>query len=135
LDLGCGYGYLTLMLRGFPFARRVATDNCAAALLAMCANTKHYAMNVDVVASDAGNTVQETFDLLVCNPPFHRGAAVADDLTEHFLRQAARLLNRLGVAVFVVNAFIPVEQKAAAFFSSCELLVNNRSYKVLALRK
>ena len=135
LDLGCGYGYLSLMLRTFPFARRVAADNCAAALLAMRANAEYYATNMDVVASDAGNTVQETFDLLVCNPPFHRGAAVADDLIEHFLRQAARLLNRQGVAVFVVNAFIPAEQKAAAFFSSCELLVNNRSYKVLALRK
>lgn len=135
LDLGCGYGYLTLMTRHLPLTRRVATDNCAAALLAMRANVEHYAMAVDVVASDAGNTVQEAFDLVVCNPPFHRGFAVAGDLAETFLRQTARLLKPSGVAVFVVNAFIPLEQKAANFFSAIELLINNRSYKVLVLRE
>lgn len=135
LDLGCGYGYLTVMTRHLPLTRRVATDNCAAALLAMRANAEHYVMAVEVVASDAGSTVQETFDLVVCNPPFHRGFAVAEDLTETFLQQAARLLTSSGVAIFVVNAFIPLEQKAAHIFSAIELLAHNRSYKVLALRK
>lgn len=135
LDLGCGYGYLTVMTRNLPLVRRVATDNCAAALLVMRANAVHYTIAVDVVASDAGSTLQEAFDLVLCNPPFHRGFTVAGDLTEHFLRQTARLLNTHGVAVFVVNAFIPLEQKASGIFSSVELLVNNRSYKVVALRK
>ncbi len=135
LDLGCGYGYLTLMTRHLSLQHRVATDNCAAALLAMRANAEYYALAVDVMASDAGNAVQGVFDCVVCNPPFHRGTAVAGDLTEHFLRQAARLLSAQGVAVFVVNAFIPLEKKAAAYFSVVELLVNSGSYKVLVLRK
>lgn len=135
LDLGCGYGYLTLMTRHLPLARRVATDNCSAALLALRANAEHYVMAVDVVASDAGNTVQDAVDLIVCNPPFHRGFTIAGDLTETFLQQAARLLTPSGVAIFVVNAFIPLEQTAAHIFSVTERLAHNRSYKVLALRK
>lgn len=135
LDLGCGYGYLTLMTRHLALQHRVATDNCAAALQAMRTNAEHYSLAMDVVASDAGNAVQGMFDLVLCNPPFHRGTAVADDLTEHFLQQAARLLRVQGVAVFVVNAFIPLEKKAAAYFSAIERLMNNGSYKVLVLRK
>lgn len=133
LDLGCGYGYLTVMTRHWPLARRVAVDNNAAALRAMEANAAHYQLAVDVVADDVARTLRESFDVILCNPPFHRGFAVAEDLTDQFLTQAARLLASNGVAVFVVNGFIPLEQKAAAYFSSVKTLASNRSFKVVAL--
>ena len=136
LDLGCGYGYLTLMTRHWPMQKRTATDNGAAALLGMRANAEHYALAVDVVASNAGDALQSgTFDLILCNPPFHRGAAVSQDLTDLFLQQTARLLQPKGVALFVVNAFIPLEQKALQWFKSIELQTSNRSYKVFKLQK
>jgi 16S rRNA (guanine1207-N2)-methyltransferase len=135
LDLGCGYGYLTLMTRYWPLVWRVATDSNAAAVVAMCANAEHYALSVDVIADDVGRSLQEYFDVIVCNPPFHRGFATADDLTDTFLQQAARLLHAQGVALFVVNAFIPIEQKAARYFSAVTVLENNRAYKVIAVNR
>jgi 16S rRNA (guanine1207-N2)-methyltransferase len=134
LDLGCGYGYLTLMTRDWPLSLRVATDNNAAALLAMKKNAGHYGIDVEVVAADAGSSLDRSFDLVLCNPPFHQGFAVAGDLTDKFLQSAHRLLSAKGVALFVVNTFVGLEKKAASHFSSVTLLANNRSFKLLLLR-
>lgn len=135
LDLGCGYGYLTLMTRQLPLIRRVATDNNAAALQAMQINARHYDMDVAIFATDAGATLQETFDLVLCNPPFHQGFSVDGTLTDKFLQQTHRLLQPQGCAIFVVNAFIGLEQKAAGYFSQVIPLGNNRSFKVLLLQR
>lgn len=134
LDLGCGYGYLTLMTREMPFSRRVATDNNAAALLAMQCNAAHYRMQLDVVAADAGDALQETFDMVLCNPPFHQGFSVDSDLTEKFLRNTRRLLSVRGAALMVVNAFIGVERIASQHFAQVQTLASNGSYKLVLLR-
>ncbi len=134
LDLGCGYGYLTLMSRHLPWSRRVATDNNAAALLAMSANALRIGMDVHVVADDAGASLRESFDLVLCNPPFHQGFVVEGEMTDKFLRNTRRLLSATGMALFVVNVFIGLEQKAASVFSSVNTLANNGSFKVVMLR-
>lgn len=134
LDLGCGYGYLTLMTQHLPLSRRVATDNNAAALLAMQCNAGYYGIDVDVTAADAAGSLKESFDLLLCNPPFHQGFSVAGDLTDKFLCNAKKILAHNGSALFVVNTFIGLEQKAAAYFSSVRVLAANRSFKVVLLR-
>lgn len=135
LDLGCGYGYLTLMTRHLPLLRRVATDNNMAALDAMARNAEHYGIDVDVVASDAAQSLQGGFDLILCNPPFHQGFSVACDLTDKFLSSAQKQLSLHGAALFVVNAFIAIEKKAATYFSSVDVLANNRSFKVVLLHR
>jgi 16S rRNA (guanine1207-N2)-methyltransferase len=134
LDLGCGYGLLTLMTRHLPFTRRVATDNNAAALSAIKRNADHYGIAVDVVADDAGKSLDGVFDLVLCNPPFHQGFSVAGDLTDKFLLSARRLLAPKGVALFVVNAFIGIEKKAAGHFSHVNVLAHNGSFKLVILR-
>lgn len=135
LDIGCGYGYLTLMTRHLPLLQRVATDNNAAALLAMRRNADHYGINLEIVADDAGQSLSGFFDLVLCNPPFHQGFSIAGDLTEKFLRSARRLLSSQGVALFVVNTFIGIEKKAAPHFSSVNVLANNGSFKLVLLRR
>jgi 16S rRNA (guanine1207-N2)-methyltransferase len=42
-------------------------------------------------------------------------------------------LNRSGQALFVVNNFIPLEQKAKAYFRYIDVLANNGSFKLVAL--
>jgi 16S rRNA (guanine1207-N2)-methyltransferase len=134
LDLGCGYGYLTLMSRHMPLSRRVATDNNAAALLAMSANALRSGLDVHVVADDAGASLRESFDIILCNPPFHQGFVVEGEMTEKFLRNTRRLLSSTGMALFVVNVFIALEQKAVSVFSSVNTIANNGAFKVVMLR-
>lgn len=133
LDLGCGYGYLGLMSAKLSVQRRVFTDNNAAALQATEYNCRANGIEAEVVAGDAGNTLAENFDLILCNPPFHQGFSVSGDLTRKFLDAAHRLLASQGSALFVVNSFIPLERLGRELFSRVELLADNGSFKVIHL--
>lgn len=134
LDLGCGYGYLALCASRFDFKRIVATDNNAAAVMASGENLKQLeAIDWEVMATDAGDQISEQFDTILCNPPFHSGFAVDDQLSIKFLNNCKRLLAPKGQALFVVNTFIPLEQKAKQYFNSVEVIANNRSFKLVAL--
>lgn len=137
LDLGCGYGYLTLAAARLPRCREVErwllTDNNAAALRAAQYNLYTQGLHGEVIPADAGSQVQEPVELMLCNPPFHQGFSVDGDLTDKFLRSAHRLLQTKGEAFFVVNQFIPLERKAADLFHEINLLVNNGSFKVIRL--
>lgn len=134
LDLGCGYGFLTLASHWLPCERRVATDNNAGALVCMEKNARERRLVVETVAADKGNKVEGKFDLVLCNPPFHRGFDVDGDLTRDFLIAAKQKLAADGTAIFVVNSFIPLEKKLAGLFTSTHLLADNRQFKVLALK-
>lgn len=134
LDLGCGYGYLALMTSNLPVQRRVLTDNNAAALQAARKNCLVHQLDAEIIAGDAGSSVTGTFDVILCNPPFHQGFSVDGSLTDKFLAASKRLLAKDGAAVFVVNQFIPLERQANKLFRKIEILGQNRSFKVLSLR-
>lgn len=135
LDLGCGYGYLTIASQDLSIKQHTLTDNNAAALATAKANCTRLHINADVIAGDAGAQLQNRFDLILCNPPFHQGFSVDGDLTDKFLRNAAKLLTENGVAYFVINQFIALEKKALPFFKHVNLIAQNKSFKVIELRK
>ena len=133
LDLGCGYGYLCSHAAQFGIGQITATDNNAAALLATTENFQTTSAEVQVIASDAGDTISQRFDTIWCNPPFHQGFAVDGDMSSKFLEASKRLLAPRGHALFVVNTFIPLEQKAKKYFRSIQVLAKNSSFKLIAL--
>lgn len=133
LDLGCGYGYLSLAMASLGVAHITATDNNAAALLSCEANLAQTPAQITVVAADCGHSIKQQFDLILCNPPFHQGFSVESQLTAKFLESAARLLKPNGTALFVVNAFIPLERLAQINFGNVKTRLNNRSFKVIEL--
>ena len=135
LDLGCGYGYLTIASQDFPIKNRTLTDNNAAALITARENCAQLKIPAEIFASDAGQHLKNNFDLILCNPPFHQGFSVDGDLTDKFLRNAQKLLTENGSAYFVVNQFIALEKKASAFFKSVNLIARNKSFSVFELRK
>jgi 16S rRNA (guanine1207-N2)-methyltransferase len=135
LDLGCGYGYLTIASQHLPIKQRTLTDNNAAALMTASANCTNLKIAADVIASDAGEHLRNRFDLILCNPPFHQGFSIDGDLTDKFLRNAQHLLATNGVAYFVVNQFIALEKKAHPYFKQINLIAQNKSFNVFELRK
>lgn len=133
LDLGCGYGYLSAQASSYGFTQIVATDNNAAALIATAINFQRLEINSQVVAGDAGDQINQRFDMVLCNPPFHQGFSIDGDMTVKFLSAAKRLLATTGQALFVVNNFIPLEHKAKDYFRYIEVLANSGSFKLVAL--
>jgi 16S rRNA (guanine1207-N2)-methyltransferase len=134
LDLGCGYGWLAVQAgKQWSNAKIIATDNNVTALMAVQQNAFRFGLSIDVVAADAGDEIQDQFEMILCNPPFHRGFDVEDDLTLLFLKAAARLLSRRGAAYFVVNSFIPLEKKAVGIFAKIDTVEDTKKYKVVRL--
>lgn len=130
LDLGCGYGYLTVHAARLGAPRVVATDSNAAALLACRANVQAHGVVAQVLAGDCADTISERFERVVCNPPFHEGHRVQAQLTGRFVAAARRLLLARGEAWFVVNRFIPLPRHAAAYFGHVETAADDGRYRV-----
>ncbi|MEW5755848.1 MAG: methyltransferase [Pseudomonadota bacterium] len=132
LDLGCGYGYLSVQAhRLFAPQRLVATDNNAAAILACRRNFLQHKIQGEVIPDNCAHSITERFDLVICNPPFHQGFATERDLTEAFVAAAHRLCAPHGTAAFVVNAFIPIERCAASHFKHIVCIANNSRFKLI----
>jgi len=141
LDLGCGYGYLSMMaaslegLEMLDLQQITATDNNAAAILSCEENLKNTGKNYNVIADNCAHGIRGRFDLVLCNPPFHQGFAVDNDLTRMFLEQAHKRLHAKGDAVFVVNQFIPLERKAQDLFGKITLLAESNGFKVIHCKR
>ena len=135
LDLGCGYGYLSVKAFEQGVGEITATDNNAAAVSMCRSNFERLAIPGEVCADDCANSIQQRFDLVLCNPPFHQGFAVEGELTDRFISSAARLCKPEGLAAFVVNRFIPLERKAADQFGSVETLLDDGSFKLVCLSR
>lgn len=138
LDLGCGWGFLTLATARLPIAKRYALDNNISAVIAAEANFESAEVAVEIFCDDALNAsslLTAPVDLVLCNPPFHQGAEVVGGLTTKFLQGAFDSLSSKGSALFVTNSHIGLELKAAEIFPIVEVLDFNRSFKVVRLAK
>ncbi|MEX1669717.1 class I SAM-dependent methyltransferase [Zhongshania guokunii] len=136
VDLGCGYGYIAVMAAAqLPESRWLLTDNNATALLAARKNCEVNTISAQIELADCAAGLTGPFDAVLCNPPFHKGFAVAGSLTDQFIGAAHALLGCHGRALFVVNQFIPLERKAAALFAKAEVLIEVDGFKVVCLSK
>lgn len=133
LDLGCGYGYLSVMAQKYSPAITHATDNNAAALLACKKNFALHNITGDVFADHIGASLTPGYDVILCNPPFHQGFDIEHALTEQFIAASARLLARRGQALFVVNSFIALEKVAGRYFGKSDVVANNKRFKLVLL--
>lgn len=133
IDLGCGFGYLSVMAAKSLAASYVATDNNIAAVDLCKKNFIAHDIAGKVVLDDAGASIKQQFDLVLCNPPFHQGFGIEGDLTGKFVTAAKRLIKPYGCALFVVNSFIPLEKKAETVFSKVVKIANNGSFKLILL--
>ena len=108
LDLGCGTGILAAVLARSSGDRRVlAVDQSAAAVASATATAEAngVADRITVVRDDAADSLPAgSVDLVVCNPPFHVGAAVLTTAADRLFAAAARVLRTGGELWTVYNS-------------------------------
>ncbi|MFL6095438.1 MAG: class I SAM-dependent methyltransferase [Blastococcus sp.] len=108
LDLGAGSGVLAAALaRTRPGLTVLAVDQSAAAVASTLATAaaNGLADRIRVVRDDAAASVPDgSVDLVVCNPPFHVGAAVVTTAADRLFAAAGRVLRPGGELWTVYNS-------------------------------
>jgi len=108
VDLGAGSGVLAVALaRLRPELTVLAVDQSASAVASAAATAEANGLSdrIRVVRDDAAESVPErSVDLVVCNPPFHVGAAVVTTAADRLFAAAARVLRPGGELWTVYNS-------------------------------
>ena len=90
-------------------------DVSSLAIASAKATAEHNRVTANVFASNGLKEVQQNYDLIVSNPPFHRGIKTHYSVTETFLAQAKQKLSNKGKLIIVVNGFLKYEPILAVF--------------------
>jgi len=111
VDLGSGNGVLAVgAARVLPRAYVVGTDVSAAAVASTLAtaDANGLANAVDAVRTDGLEGVAPgSLDLVVCNPPFHRGTALDRSTSPHLFAEVGAALRPGGELWTVWNSHLP----------------------------
>jgi 16S rRNA (guanine1207-N2)-methyltransferase len=135
-DFGCGWGYLgrVLLDRAPAIHRLDLIDAEHRALEAARANL------TDARASFhwldlTRETAPATYDIIVCNPPFHTGRAATPALGQQVIEAAGRALKPGGRFYMVANRGLPYEPLLKTHFAAFETLADNNKFRVSVARK
>jgi 16S rRNA (guanine1207-N2)-methyltransferase len=134
VDLGCGTGVLaTVLARRLSEAQVLAVDDSAAACRSTgaTAEANDVADRVTVRRADAlHGTSDHLADLIVCNPPFHRGTTRDSSSAFDMFAGAARVLRRGGELWTVFNSHLPYLPALRRRVGPTQVIGQNRAYVV-----
>ncbi|MFW3171720.1 class I SAM-dependent methyltransferase [Geodermatophilus sp. CPCC 206100] len=134
LDLGCGTGVLaTALALARPGMTVTASDQSAAAVASAVATAaaNGVADRVQVARDDAASGVPDaSVDLVVCNPPFHLGAAVVTGAADRLFAAAARVLRPGGELWTVYNNQLPHRAALRRLVGPTRVAASDRRFTV-----
>lgn len=138
-DPGCGNGILGLQALSLSNASRIIfTDVNALAV----AGTEYNARRLGLIQKCSiiqGNILEGiepgSTDLVVCNPPFHRGHTVSVETGFAFISQSARILKKGGLSLFVMNAGLGYNNILKEKFDTTAVVRENKKYKLMLCRR
>ncbi|MGJ0637116.1 16S rRNA (guanine(1207)-N(2))-methyltransferase RsmC [Xenorhabdus bovienii] len=136
LDIACGSGVLAAVLgKKNPDLTLTLSDVNAAAIASSKATLKANKLEGNVVTSNVYSAIEEKFDWIISNPPFHDGLktnlAAADDL----IRMAPNYLKSGGKLRIVANAFLPYPALLDSTFGNHKLIAQTGKFKVYQATK
>jgi 16S rRNA (guanine1207-N2)-methyltransferase len=149
-DLGCGNGVLGMLAKRLqPEAHIEFFDDSYQAVAAAERNYRDNgfeALDVstgapaavfhvdDVFSIYRGESCGEPFDLILCNPPFHQGHVVGDQIAWQMFMQGREQLRQGGELWIVGNRHLQYHLALKKLFGNCRQIAANAKFVVLAAR-
>ncbi|WP_375429937.1 class I SAM-dependent methyltransferase [uncultured Friedmanniella sp.] len=134
VDLGCGTGVLAVLAaRTLPHAQVLALDESRAAVLSAVATTEAngVADQVEVRRTHLSEGVPDaSVDLVLCNPPFHRGNTRDSAVAFEMFADAARVLAAGGELWAVYNSHLPYLRALRRLVGRTDVVGQNPAYTV-----
>jgi len=138
LDLGAGNGVLGIVAALLePTCQVTLVDSDPIAVEVSRQNAGlNGAANVAAHISDLLHDLPgQTFDLVLMNPPFHRGRQHDRALGERFMAEASGALRPGGTVFVVCNRFLRYEPTLERLIGSVREVAGDRQFKVLTARR
>lgn len=142
LDMGCGNGVLgiaaamELVRRGEPHPQVTFADESFLALASSQLSYRAAFPDEDRAVFVASNAFEQmprqTFDLVLCNPPFHQGNTLDDHIAWQMIRGSKQCLRQGGQLWLVGNRHLQYHRKLKQAFGNATLLGSDRKFVVLA---
>lgn len=133
-DFGCGYGYLgRAVLETNRKAKSLDSIDADARALAVCAqnlagfDVKKQERWLDLAAPRTG--LENCYDWIVMNPPFHEGKKTDSDIGVAFIKNAYAALRRKGALYMVANNQLPYERVLTEMFWETQLIAQGGGFK------
>ena len=134
LDLGCGIGYIGILLKKYhrDLSVTMADINETAVRLAQ-ENSRLYEQNNMVLVSDGFESIDDSFDIIVTNPPIRTGKANIYRL----FRESMDHLNEEGIMYIVIRKRQGAESavKYLKTLGITEVLDKVKGYWILSVKK
>lgn len=138
LDVGCGCGVIgatiangALFTKGSPNTTVEMIDSDALAIMSSKATIEANGLtNARCYPSDLFSNVDSVFDVIVSNPPFHRGNATDRRMMTEITSHSVRHLKPDGQLVIVANRFLPYGRTLARHFLKVRTLYEDGRYCV-----
>lgn len=132
LDVGCGYGTIGISLKKeYPWLEVDMVDvNERAIHLANASIQKNDVHNIKVYKSHVYENVDDSFDIIVSNPPIRAGKKVVFEVLEG----AYYHLNNNGELIVVIQkkqGAPSAKKKMEEVFGNCEIVKRDKGYFIL----
>ena len=138
VDLGCGNGVVGMAAsQAYPKAQITFIDESYMAIdsarINMSKNLpEEQAENARFVVNNGlVGFKPETYDLILCNPPFHQQQAITDNIAWSMFNDARFCLVEGGELVIVGNRHLDYQDKLERIFGNCKLITENKKFVVL----
>jgi len=134
-DLGAGIGVLArAVLERNPNVLKIDLIDAEQRALELAQHNLADHDRAAFIWADVTRGLQQRYDFIVSNPPFHLGRADAPALGSRFIAAAAEALNPNGHLYLVANRHLPYEITLKSF-RQVELLADRSGYKVIKAQK
>lgn len=137
LDLGCGSGPLGILASRLGSGPLTMVDaDCEAVRSAARSADAAGVTDYRALPSDvAGAVIDEQFDLVVTNPPFHVGKQTELSVPMQFIDDSWEVLSPGGQLFLVANRTLPYETPIKRRFGNVLMVHDGRRFKVLTATK
>jgi len=137
VDLGCGNGALGCYAAWKnPQAQISMVDESYLALKSAQQSIAASGLKntFNLINADGLNHLPATADLILCNPPFHAGTHVDDNIANRMFRDARSQLAPGGEFVVVGNRHLDYHDHLKRYFDQVTLVGSNKKFVVLSAR-
>ncbi len=131
LDFGCGAGVISAFIaKKYPQVQLSLLDVNALALESAKKTLALNKLQGHVFASDGLSQVNEKYQHVVSNPPFHQGIKTSYSATETFLTQIKNFMSKNADITLVANNFLHYQQIMDQHITKTTLITNKSGFAI-----